>query len=334
MKQEQRDNMISRRKVVSAAAGFAAIGVFPAATRAQAYPTRPVKLIVGTPAGGVNDQVMRMAAIDAEKKLGQPIVIENKAGASGVLSFLAIKAAAADGYTIGVATPALWRQPILEDVAYDPLKDFTYIINLSESVFAVIVREDSLFKTWADLIAYGRANPDKVSYGAPPGPNQTSHILMEGVARHERMNWTPVGYRGSSESITALLGGHISFSVEPIVSVGEMVRSGKARYLAIAGAERLRNWPNVPTLKELGYPIYTVDTPAGLIGPANMPADAVKVLHDVFKFALDQPAVSSLLERSDQTPRYMGTTEFRNYVARAYQEQRELLVKYGMAKKR
>jgi tripartite-type tricarboxylate transporter receptor subunit TctC len=92
------------------------------------YPARPIRLFVGTPAGGVNDQVMRMAAVDAEKKLGQPVVIENKAGASGVLSFLAIKSAAPDGYTIGVATPALWRQPILEDVAYDALKDFTYIM--------------------------------------------------------------------------------------------------------------------------------------------------------------------------------------------------------------
>jgi tripartite-type tricarboxylate transporter receptor subunit TctC len=325
--------MLSRRRVISAAVGVSAAGCFPATSFAQAYPARPVRLLVGTPAGGVNDQVMRTAAVDAERKLGQPVVVENKSGASGVLSFLAIRSAAPDGYTIGVATPALWRQPILEEVAYDPLKDFTYIINLSESVFGVVVRESSPLKTWADLLAFGRANPDKVSYGAPPGPNQTSHILMEGVARHEHLNWTPVGYRGSSESITALLGGHITFSVEPLVSVGEMVRAGKARYLAIAGAERLKNWPNVPTLKELGYPVFTVDTPAGLVGPANMAPDTVKILHDAFKFALDQPGVAGLLDRSDQAVRYMGTTEFKNYVARAAQEQRELLRKYGMAKK-
>lgn len=327
-----RSNTWSRRRVLSAATGLATVNL-AMPSLAQSYPNRPVKVIVGNPPGGINDTVMRAAAIDAEKKLGQPIIIDNKPGAAGVVSFLSAKNAAPDGYTIVLTTPPLWRQPIFEDVSYDPIKDFTYIINFAESVFAIVVRQDSPFKTWADVLAYGRANPTGVSYGAPPGTNQTGHILMEGVARKERMQWEPVGFKGSSESVTALLGGHIAFSMEPVVGVSAMLRSGKARALAVATTNRLKSWPDVPSFKDLGYPV-TVESPTGLAGPAHMAPSIVKTLHDAFKFALDQPTLNAVLSQSDQVPRYMSSAEYTSYVARAAVEQRDLLVSYGMAKKR
>jgi tripartite-type tricarboxylate transporter receptor subunit TctC len=323
--------MWSRRRVLSAVSGLAASSL-ALPSLAQAYPDRPIRVIVGNPPGGINDTVMRAAAIDAAKKLGQPILIDNKPGAAGVVSFLALKNAAPDGYTIGLTTPPLWRQPILQDVSYDPIKDFTYIINIAESVFAIVVRQDSPFKTWADVLAYSRANPGKISYGAPPGTNQTGHILVEGMARKEHMQWEPIGYKGSSESITALLGGFVAFSMEPVVGVSAMLRSGKVRALAVATPYRLKSWPDVPSFKDLGYPI-TVDSPTGIAGPAHLSPQIVKTLHDAFKFALEQPALMSVLAQSDQVPRYMSSTEYTSYVARAEQEQRELLVSYGMAKK-
>ena len=324
--------MWSRRRVLSAATGVAAAS-FALPSLSQSYPSRPVRVIVGNPPGGINDTLMRAAAIDAEKKLGQPIVIDNTPGAAGVVSFVALKSALPDGYTIGLTTPPLWRQPILEDVSYDPIKDFTYIINIAESVFAIVVRQDSPFKSWADVLAYSKANPGAISYGAPPGTNQTGHILVEGVARKERLQWEPIGYKGSSDSITALLGGHIAFSMEPVVGVSAMLRSGKVRALAVATSYRLKSWPDVPSFKDLGYPV-TVESPTGLAGPAHLPPQIVKTLHDAFKFALEQPALTSVLAQSDQVPRYMSSSDYSSYVIRAAHEPRELLTRYGMAKKR
>jgi len=322
----------SRRRVLSAATGLIAANLAVPA-RARAFPDRPIRLIVGNPPGGINDQIMRAASIDAGKKLGESLIIVNKPGAGGVISFLSLKGSPPDGYTIGVTTPPLWRQPVIEDVDYDPVKDFTYIINIAETVFGIVVPQDSPFKTWADVLAYSKANPGKLSYGAPPGQNQTSHIMVEGIARQEKMQWVPIGYKGSAESIPAMMGGYVAFSMEPLVSISSLVRSGKARLLAVATPKRLKSWPDVPTLKDLGYP-NIVDSPTGLAGPANMPPDIVKTLHDAFKYAMEQPSFISMLSQADQSPRYMGSEEYTKYVVRAARDQRELLVSYGMAKKK
>jgi len=324
---------LSRRGLLAAAAGGAALLVPGLASAQSKYPDRPIKLIIGFPPGGITDIVMRAAAVEAEKKLGQPLIIENKPGAAGVSSYLAIKAARPDGYTIGGVNPALWRQPVFEDVGYDPLKDFTYILNMVDNVFAVVVASNSPFKTWADLLAYGRTNPEKVSYGAPPGLGQSAHIFMEEVTAREKLAWQAIGYKGSSESMTALLGGHITFSVDTVISSSEFVRGGRARYLAVASNQRMKSWPDVPTMKDLGYPLV-IDSPIGLAAPAGTPPEIVRTLQDAFKFALDQAAMRALLERSDQAPRYMDSAEFTQFVARSTVEQRALLTKYGMAKKR
>ncbi|WP_083745721.1 tripartite tricarboxylate transporter substrate binding protein [Variovorax sp. KK3] len=324
----------TRRAVLRAAAAGTAGIAAPFAFGQQArFPQRPIKLIIGFPPGGITDIVMRSAAIEAEKKLGQPVVVENKPGAAGVPAYLAMKSAAPDGYTIGGVNAALWRQPIFEDVAYDPLKDFTYILNMVDNIFAVVVSADSPFHSWADLLAWGRANPDKMSYGAPPGLGQSAHLFVEEITAREKLAWQAIGYKGSSESVTALLGGHINFAVDTVISTSAFVRAGKARYLAVASNHRMKSWPQVPTMKDLGYQLV-IDSPIGLGGPAGMPPEIVRALHDGFKFALEQPAFVALLDKSDQAPRYMDTAAFNAFVQQSFVEQRALLTKYGMAKKR
>lgn len=323
----------TRRRVLAAAGGTAGLLLTGAAGAQQAFPSRPVKLIVGYPAGGFTDIVMRAAAVQAEKKLGQAVVIDNRPGAAGVTSFLAIKNAAPDGHTIGAVNTALWRQPVVEEVAYDPMKDFTYILNMVDNMFAVVVAADSPFKTWADLLAWGRANMDKVSYAAPPGRGQSSHMFMEEVAARENVKWQAVPYKGSGESVPALLGGHVTFGVDTVIGTAAIVRSGKARYLAVASDRKLKGFPDVPTMTELGYSI-TIDSPTGLAGPAGLSSEVVKTLHDAFKFAVEQPAMTAILDRSDQRTRYMSTEDYRKFVVRSAVEQRELLTRYGMAKKR
>ena len=322
----------TRREILLAAAAAAA-GAVPSAFSQGGYPDRPIKLIIGFPAGGITDIVMRAAAVGAEKKLGQSIVIENRPGAAGVVAYLAMKNARPDGYTIGGVNPALWRQPVFEDVGYDPIKDFTYILNMVDNVFAVVVPADSPFKTWPELLAWGRANPTKVFYGAPPGLGQSAHMFIEEVTAREKTAWQAVPFKGSSESVNALLGGQLTFAVDTVISTSAFVRSGKARYLAIAYEHRMKSWPDVPTMKDLGYPL-TIDSPIGLGGPAGLPADIVRTLQDAFKFAMEQPDFLTLLDKSDQAPRYMNTADFNKFVRRSAVEQRDLLIKYGMAGKR
>ncbi|WP_077002811.1 tripartite tricarboxylate transporter substrate binding protein [Variovorax sp. KK3] len=323
----------SRRRWLCAAGGAAATMATTGLHAQTPYPARPIRLIVGYPAGGFTDIVMRAAAVEAEKKLGQTVIIENRPGAAGVTSFLAIKNAAPDGYVIGAVNTAVWRQPVLEDVAYDPIKDFTYIINMVDNVFAVTVAADAPFRTWADLLTWGRANAQQVSYAVPPGLGQSAHIFMEEVAARDKVAWQAVPYKGSAESVTALLGKQVTFSVDTVIGTNAIVQGGKARYLAIASNHRLKSHADVPTMRDLGYNV-AIDSPTGLGGPAGLPAHVVKTLHDAFKFALEQPAVIALLERSDQLPRYMATDDYRRWVAQSAVEQRDLLTRYGFAKKR
>jgi len=323
----------SRRQVLGNAGAAVAWLAAPALRAQTTFPTKPIKLIVGYPAGGFTDIVMRGAAIEAEKKLGQSVFVENRPGASGVTSFLAIKNAAPDGYTIGAVNTAVWRQPVLEDVAYDPIRDFSYIINMVDNVFAVSVAADSPHKTWADLLTWARAHPQTATYAVSPGLGQSAHLFMEEVAARDKVAWQAVPFKGSAESVTALLGGHVTFSVDPVIGTNAMVQGGKARYLAVAADQRLKAHPQVPTMRDLGYAI-TIDSPTGLGGPAGMPPAVVKALHDAFKFALEQPSMVALLDRSDQRARYMPTNDYRQFVAQSNVEQRELLTRYGFAKKR
>jgi tripartite-type tricarboxylate transporter receptor subunit TctC len=319
-----------RQAVARVCAGTAALIAGPAFAQ-TAYPTRPIKLIVGFPAGSGADLVFRTAAIEAEKKLGQPIVVENKPGAASVIAFLALKAAAPDGYTIGGINAALWRQPVLEDVPYDPIKDFTYIVSLAENIFSIVVPDGSPFRTWADLLAWGRANPGKVTFGVTPGLRQSAHVFMLEVMKREGVDWLPVGYNASP--LRDLLGGELTFSVEIVAGASAMVQSGKARFLAVVSDQRMHRWPNVPTFKELGYPLV-IDSPVGLGGPIGMQPHHVKVLHDAFRFAIEQPSMVQHFEKTDSRARYMSTAELSRYVVQAEVEQRELLTRYGFAKKR
>lgn len=322
----------SRRRLLKTSAGVAGWAASTPLLAEPAFPDRPVRLFVGYPPGGFTDIVIRIVSNEAAKKLGQPIIIENRPGAAGVLSFVQIKNATADGYTIGAVNPALWRQPVIEDVAYDPATDFTYIINLVDAVHAVVVANDAPFKTWNGLLAWGRAHQDEVNYGVV-GLGQTGDLLMKAVSERENVKWQAIGYKGSADIITALLGRQITFSVDAVIATSAQVKAGQARYLTVAAEDRMKSFPDVPTMNQLGYAI-DVGSTLGIGGPANMPPERVRVLHDAFKFALEQPDVIAALEKSDQSPHYMATDEFGKFVTRSSALQRDLLTRYGFAKKR
>ena len=321
-----------RRHFLAAALFAAGIAVCsPTAMLAQGYPEKPVTLVVPWPAGGSTDIAMRTIAEAAAKHLGQPIVIDNKPGASGTLGPAIMGATGKpDGYTIAQMPITVMRLPLMQKTAWDALKDFTYIVHLTGYTFGITTKADGQFRTWADLVAYAKANPGKVSY-ATPGAGSSLHIGMEQIAANEGIKLTHVPFKGGAETNAAVLGGHTTLQAD---STGwkPLVDAGQLRLLAIWTAERSKNWPDAPTLKELGYP-FVFDSPFGIAGPKGMDAAVVQKLHDAFKKAIEDPSVIATLAKYDMVPRYLDTTSYRNFVSEIIASEKAALENIGLAKK-
>jgi tripartite-type tricarboxylate transporter receptor subunit TctC len=290
---------------------FAIAGSLLAATvSAQEFPSRPVTLIVPWPAGGSTDLVMRALATSTEKYLGQPIVIENKPGAAGTLGASQMVNAKPDGYTITQVPITVFRYPHMAQVGYDPLTDLTYIIGISGYTFGVVVRSDAPWKTWGEFIAYAKANPGKISYGTP-GANTSLHVTMEDIAQRDGIKWVQVPYKGNADNMTGLLGGHIQASADA-TGWGPHVDAGKMRLLVTWGPQRTKRWPDVPTLKELGYDM-TSTSPYGIAGPKGMDPKVAKMLHDAFKKGMEDPGHRQAMEKYDQDLLYMSGEEYAKF---------------------
>ncbi|MCX7890927.1 MAG: tripartite tricarboxylate transporter substrate binding protein [Burkholderiales bacterium] len=294
-----------KRLLAATALALAATGA-----AAQGFPTRPVTLIVPWPPGGSTDIAMRALAEATQKHLGQPIVVENRPGAGGTLGAVALLKAPPDGYTLTQIPLGVFRVPHLQPTPYNPLTDFTYVIGISGYTFGVVVRADAPWKTWGELVAWAKANPDKVSYGTP-GANTSLHITMEDIAFTQGIRWTHVPYKGNAENMTALLGGHIDVAADS-TGWGPQVDAGKMRLLVTWGANRTKRWPNVPTLKELGFGIVS-NSPYGIAGPKGMDPQVVRILHDAFKKGMEDPIHLQALEKLDQELVYMSSEDYAKF---------------------
>jgi tripartite-type tricarboxylate transporter receptor subunit TctC len=306
--------------VVLAAASGAAL--------AQAYPNRPVTLIVPWPPGGSTDISVRALAEVASKYLGQRFVIENRPGATGTVGpAYMVQNTKPDGYTICQMPITVFRLPHMTKTAFDPMADFSWIIHLTGYTFGVVVRADSPIKTWQELIAYAKANPGKLSY-ATPGTGSSLHITMEGLAAREGMELLHVPFKGYADASVALLGGHVMAHADS-TGWAELVDAGRVRLLVTWGAQRTKRWPQVPTLKDLGYPIVA-NSPYGLAGPKGMDPAVMKVLHDAFRKALEDPEYQKILEKLDQEASYLNGADYAALARKTFEEEREVIKRLGL----
>ncbi len=212
---------MQRNVIGSGLAAALALAAWAGGAQAQSFPARPVTLIVPWAAGGSTDIGMRALATATEKHLGQSIVVENRPGGSGTLGPGQMAATAKpDGYTLAQLPITVFRFPFMTKTTFDPAKDFSYIIGVSGYTFGVVVKPDAPWKTFPELLAEAKANPGKINYGSP-GPGTSLHITMEQIAKRQGIKWTHVPYKGSAETSTAILGGHIH-------AVAEFERLGAA----------------------------------------------------------------------------------------------------------
>ncbi|HUQ76558.1 MAG TPA: tripartite tricarboxylate transporter substrate binding protein, partial [Burkholderiales bacterium] len=206
----------------------------PAPASAQAFPSKPITLICPWPAGGGTDLHLRKLAELTAKRIGQPVVVENKPGGSGMNGPATMaKTARPDGYTISQLSITAFRVPHMQKVEWDPLKDFTYIIGVSGYTFGIVVKSDSPFKTFQDLIQYAKDNPGKLSYGTP-GTGTSLHLAMEEIGVKAGVQFLHVPFKGQADSAQALMGGHIMAQVDS-TGWGRQVDAGMFRLLATLG---------------------------------------------------------------------------------------------------
>jgi tripartite-type tricarboxylate transporter receptor subunit TctC len=307
---------LSRRQLFAASGTLLAS---PAVAQA-AFPNRPIRLIVPWPPGGSTDSQFRALAEVATRILGQPVIVENRAGAAGTLGAqMLANEPRGDGYLLSQLPITVFRYPLMQSrPGWDPMRDFTYIIHLTGYLFGVVVRADSPWQTWQEFLDYAKANPGKIAYGTP-GVGSSLHITMERIAAEKGIEFLHVPFRGGADNAQALLAGQTQAMADS-TSWAPLVDSGQFRLLVTWGAERAKRYPNVPTLRETGIDIVSA-SPYGIAGPKNMDPGIVRILHDAFRQALYDPQHLAVLERFDMPVIYMNPDDYRASVQRIIEEE-------------
>ncbi len=318
---------MQRRHLVQLVGAALAAPVLTA--RAQSFPSKPIKLIIAFPAGGPTDITMRSLADGASKILGQTVIIDNKPGAGGTLPAQALQTSAPDGYTLAQIPLGVFRLPYTTKINWDPVKDISYVLNVTGYAFGLVVPIDSPLKNWAQFVAWAKANPGKLSYGST-GTLTSPHLTMELIAQKLGIELLHVPYKGSADLTQAIMGGQIMAAADS-TGFAPLVESGKLRVLNTWGDQRLAKFPDAPTLKELGLDLVQ-NSPFGIGAPRGTPADVVKRLHDAFKVVMEQDSYKAALARYDMVPIYMSSEAYKKFAQETFAREKALVEKLGLAK--
>ncbi|WP_431256487.1 Bug family tripartite tricarboxylate transporter substrate binding protein [Roseateles chitinivorans] len=282
---------------LKAGVALALLGALPmTAALAQTWPARPVTLLVPFPPGGSTDMVARTLGVKLQEKLGGTFVVDNKAGAGGMIGAAAAKRAAPDGYTLFVSSlgPFVIGPHLTKTAGYDPLKDFDYITVAVQAPNVLAVPSGSRFKTLADVIAFMKANPGQMTF-ASAGPGTSDHLTAALFWQETATTATHVPYKGGAPAITDLLGGQVDATFMNINTALPHIKAGKMRALAITSSKRSPLLPDVPTMEELGHKGVTVYSWQAVAAPRGLPADIKTKVRNAVVDSLNDPAVKPKL---------------------------------------
>ena len=305
--------------------------LFAVPAAAQTYPLKPLTIVNGFPPGGPTDAALRPIAAKLGERLGQPVIVENRAGAAGTLAAAAVARAAPDGYLLlfGVAANLAVAPATMRDPPYDPAKAFTPIGEIGRGPYLWLVRADNPARDMAGFVAWTRAQPGKANY-ASPGRGSVHHLATEMLKRETGADMTHVPYKGGAALAAALLEGQVQAMIESPSAYLSHIRAGRLRALAVTGERRLAALPEVPTFDEQGIRGLDVQSWWGLVGPAGMPAPVVQRLNRELQAALADPQLLGVLEKMNVTPR-PGTPEaFGAYIAQEWQRWRGFATHSGL----
>ncbi|CAN7709230.1 tripartite tricarboxylate transporter substrate binding protein [Variovorax sp. LjRoot84] len=299
--------MLSRRHLL-ALAGLLAIGAPFSAGAADAYPTKPIKIIVGYSAGGAVDLIARSVGQRMVTILGQPVIVENKPGAGTNIAVKALTASPPDGYTLMLAANALAVNPTLfQPAPYDLERDVTPVSLVARVPVVAAVREDSEWRTLQQLVTAAKAKPGTLSV-ATPGNGSTPHLAMELFQHTAGVSLRHVPYKGGAPAITDVIGGHVDVVAVNALEASPLAKAGKLRVLALMSPERAAVLPGVPTVAESGYPGFEASVWYGFVAPAGLPKPVLTKLHEAVQKALESPEVRDQLAAAGGVP-LPGATE-------------------------
>ena len=266
---------------------------------ADPFPNKPIRLLVGFAAGGPTDVIARVLARDMSITLGQSIFVDNKAGASSMIATREVKSAAPDGYTLLFSSLGLNVNPILlgEQAGYNPKTDFTPISNAATLPLVAVSAFDAPIKSMPELLKKARTKPDAVSF-ASSGSGGSGHLAGELLATLAKAKMLHVPYKGNGPALLEVIGGRVDFMFYPVIGIAENVAVKRLNVLAVGTAKRLPQFPDTPTMSEIGFPGFEETAPwVGLLAPAKTPAAVVNRLNDAMLKALAKPDVKAQLEK-------------------------------------
>lgn len=304
----------------------AALGLLalPLWARAQnGWPQKPIQLIVPWPAGGGTDLSIRVLAEEAGHRLGQPVVVINRPGAAGTMVAPLLKAATPDGHTIGQLPLPVLRHALMNKVPWDPLTDLSAILQISGTTFGLLVPTQSPWQKVQDLLEWARTHPSELMLGST-GMGSTPHLAMEDLLGAQNILYTHVPFKGTTDQMLALASGNIMAGMNS-TGFAPWVEQGKLRLLAVFSEQRSARWPQVPTMKELGFAQAVYHSPWGLAAPAGTPPAVLALLHDAFKAAMFSPRHLAELQRYDQEASYLDSTAYHQMLVQSSQRERKLL---------
>lgn len=320
---------MQRRHLLKTAAALAYPALACRVSAQGSFPSKPIKLIIAFPAGGPTDITMRSLADNASRILGQPVIVDNKPGAGGTLPAQQLQTTQADGYTIAQIPLGVFRLGYTTKINWDPIKDISYIINVTGYAFGMVVPANSPLKNWADFLAYAKANPGRLTYGST-GTLTSPHLTTELIAQKAGIELQHIPYKGSADLMLAVISGQLMAAADS-TGFASQVEAGKLRVLNTWGEKRLDKFPNAPTLKELGYDIVQ-SSPFGIAAPKGTPPEMVKRLHDAFKKAMEEPSYVAALSRYDMQPNYMSSAQYTQFAQDTIGREKVLIDKLGLAK--
>lgn len=268
---------------------LAALALPSFASAQDNFPDRPIRIVVGFVAGGVSDVLARMLAPELSRSLGQPVIVENRPGAAGMIAADQVAKGPADGYTLYMAPNThLINHAINPNIPFDSVKDFRGITLLATTPNMLVVRNDSPFQDVADFVKAAKAKPGSVTY-ATSGIGTTVHFAGELLAHAAGVQLNHIPYKGANQSVEAVVGGHVDSSASALSSTLPFIKSNRVRVLGVMADKRSRLLPNVPTFQELGYTELLSETWLGLIGPAGIPDSTARRLDSALQKILAQP---------------------------------------------
>ncbi len=284
----------------------------PAAAQAQTapYPDRPIRIVVPYPPGGTTDPTARLLAAELSTRLGQPVIVDTKAGAAGSIGTDAVTRAAPDGYTLLLHTSAIATDPSFKkNTTYNVRRDLAPLMMAVTGPYLLVANPQLPVKNVAELISYAKANPGKINFGSA-GQGSSGHLIGELFKQSAGISMVHVPYKGGGPSVAGLVGNEVQLVFDTVNSSGPLVADGRLRALAVSGPTRDPSLPQVPTIAESGLPDFSVVYWLGVFAPAKTPEPVLEKLHHALQGALQAPAVRERLATMGMTPDGRGTGAF------------------------